>query len=423
MQGFRAAITMVLVMLPLTAVAEEADPGPFTRLFTEGEVDLDFRYRYEFVDQECCDPTEPAGTDFDDDAHALTLRSRLSYRSGTWRNFGFFAEAEDVRSTFVNDFNAGAGDTVSRENYPQVNDPEVTQVNQAYVDYTGVERLRLRLGRQRINFDNQRFVGGVIWRQNEQTYDAVSAAYDHERFDAFYGYVRKVQRLFSDDVAAGDHKQNGTHLLNVSGQLSDWGKLSGYVYHIDNQDEELFSTSTFGARFIGSRPLENVSIRYALEYAYQEDAGDNPTSYDADYFLADFGVIVDALDVGVGYELLSGAEDGRFVTPLSTLHAHDGWADKFLFGGTGNPPGGLEDRFLKVKFTFGDYVLEGRYHDFDSDDLGDDLGQELNLSLERPLGEYVRMLIKYADFDGEGEFSATDLSDTRKFWLQFTVTF
>jgi hypothetical protein len=33
--------------------------------------------------------------------------------------------------------------------------------------------LDLTLGRQRINLDDQRFVGSVGWRQNEQTFDAV----------------------------------------------------------------------------------------------------------------------------------------------------------------------------------------------------------------------------------------------------------
>jgi hypothetical protein len=409
----------------LFALADAAEPDNTTgygSLLSGGEIDVSFRYRYEYVDQDCCDPTQPPGTDFDEEAHAATLRSRLSFRTGTWQNTQFFAEAEDVRTVFVDDYNAGAGNTDGKLNYPQVNDPEGTEINQAYVDYKGFDSINLRLGRARIDLDNQRFVGGVGWRQNEQTFDAFSGSYTHKLFEGRYAYVRKVRRIFGDDVPAGTHKQNGTHLFNIAGKVSDWGKLTGYYYFIDNQDQPLFSTSTVGARFAGKRPLESVSIRYALEYAYQEDEEDNPASYDADYWHADFGVIVDALDVGVGYELLSGDDDGRFITPLGTLHAFNGWADKFIFGGTGNPPGGLEDFYLKVQFKFGDYLAQARYHDFQGDDSGDDIGQEFDLRIGRPFGKHLRADLFYADFDAEGQFSSTNLSNTRRFWLQVALS-
>ncbi len=411
------------LLIALSAQAGESSTDSFETLLKDGEIDLSFRYRYEFVDQDCCDPSQPPGTDFDEDAHASTLRSRLSLKSGTIFDTHFLVEVDDVRNVFVNDFNAGAGNTISREKYPEVNDPDGTEVNQAYVDYRGFDSVGLRLGRQRINLDNQRFIGGVGWRQNEQTYDSFTGTYEHDRFEAFYGYVRKVRRIFGDDVSAGSHKQDGTHLFNVSGEVADWGKLSAYYYYIDNEDASLFSTSTFGARFAGKRPVAQVSIRYLLEYAYQEDAGNNLESYDADYLHVDVGVLSGDLDVGVGYELLSGDEDGRFVTPLATLHAFNGWADKFIAGGTGNPVGGLEDRYVKVAYKFAEYTVEGRFHDFDSDDLGDDLGKELNLRFGRPFGKHLRGDLFYADFDGEGEFSDTNLSDTRKFWVQLMLTF
>jgi hypothetical protein len=414
----------ICALLATTSLqASESTNGIFDTLLKEGEIDLSFRYRYEFVDQDCCDPSQAPGTEYDEDAHASSVRSRLTLKSGSVFDTQLMLEIDDVRNVLVNDFNVGAGNTVSREKYPEVNDPDGTEINQAYIDYRGFESFGLRIGRQRINLDNQRFIGGVAWRQNEQTYDSFTGTYKHDRFDAFYGYVRKVRRIFGDDVPAGSQKQDGTHLANISGDIGDWGRLSGYYYYIDNQDASLFSTSTFGARFAGKRPLNRFSVRYELEYAYQEDAGNNLESYDADYLHADIGVIIDNFDIGLGYELLSGDEDGRFVTPLGTLHAFNGWADKFIAGGTGNPVGGLEDRYLKVTYNFADYIVEGRFHDFDGDDSGDDLGQEINLRIGRPFGDHLRGDLYYADFDGEGEFASTNLSDTRKFWLQLMVTF
>jgi Alginate export len=323
---------------------------------------------------------------------------------------------------FANQYNAGGGNTLSRLDFPEVNDPQITELNQAYLDYKGFGALDLRVGRQRIEFDNQRFVGAVGWRQNDQTFDAASATYTHARFTARYAYVQKVHRIFGDDVAAGKHKQNGTHLFDVAGDVGGWGKLSGYYYYIDDQVTPLFSTATGGARFVGQRPVERVAVRYALEYARQQDAGDNTTSYDANYAHVDVGVLIDVLDVGIGYELLSGDSDGRFVTPLATLHAFNGWADKFVFGGTGNPPGGLEDRYANVQYKFGEYLAEIVYHDFQSDDSGDDFGDEVDLHVGRPFGAHVRVDLYYADFMADNQFSSTDLSDTRKFWFQLLLT-
>jgi hypothetical protein len=42
-------------------------------------------------------------------------------------------------------------------------------VNQVFLDGYG-----FKLGRQKIIFDNARFVGDVGWRQNDQTFDAIS---------------------------------------------------------------------------------------------------------------------------------------------------------------------------------------------------------------------------------------------------------
>lgn len=56
-------------------------------LIAGGEVDLSFRYRYEYVDQD--------GTS--DKAKASVVRSRLSLQSGSYRNFDFFVEVDDVR--------------------------------------------------------------------------------------------------------------------------------------------------------------------------------------------------------------------------------------------------------------------------------------------------------------------------------------
>ena len=67
--------------------------------------------------------------------------------------------------------------TVNRKTqYPVVADPEATEVNQAYLIYGGIPDTRLQAGRRAIKLDNQRFVGNVGFRQNEQTFDSATIA-------------------------------------------------------------------------------------------------------------------------------------------------------------------------------------------------------------------------------------------------------
>lgn len=381
-----------------------------------GQVALSFRYRYEHVDDD----------DFGEKADASTLRSRLSFQSGEYQAFSFFLEAEDVREILVDDFNAGAGNTPGRSEFPVVADPEGTEINQAYADYRGFTATRIRLGRQRINLDNQRFVGGVAWRQNEQTYDAVSVDWSSGETRVFYAAIDNVNRVFGDDVPAGDHRQDPSHLFNVSTDVAGLGRVSGYHYRIDNRDAAASSTGTTGVRLDGSRDLQGTRLGYLAEYAHQRDFGRNPADYRANYWhlsgSANLAAVeragrLDALTIGIGWEVLGGDADNpgeSFRTPLATLHAFNGWADRFL----ATPDAGLDDRYLKFLAERGPWVVEARGHRFEADDGGADYGQEFDLRLGHRVNDHVQLDLVAAAFDGED-----GLSDVTKLWLMVTAQF
>lgn len=65
-----------------------------------------------------------------------------------------------------------------------------------------------------INLDNQRFVGSVAWRQNDQTFDAISLNIKPcKEFSLYYAYIDQVNTIFGSEdvkpkfVAAQDGKQ------------------------------------------------------------------------------------------------------------------------------------------------------------------------------------------------------------------------
>jgi hypothetical protein len=82
--------------------------------------------------------------------------------------------------------------------YPIVNDPDVTELNRAQLTWTPSTALQVTAGRQRILLDDQRFVGNVGWRQDEQTFDAIRTDVAYGRFKATYAYVSHVNRILGE---------------------------------------------------------------------------------------------------------------------------------------------------------------------------------------------------------------------------------
>ena len=374
----------------------------FLDSLSEGESSLSFRYRYEIVDQD----------GFAKNANASTLRTRLNYKTSEYNGFSFFIEADNILEAFVDNYDAGAGNSPGNSQYPVVADPQGTEINQAWINYSFPERGQVKLGRQRILLDNQRFVGGVGWRQNEQTYDGISSTIPIAQSNLFLAYINNINRIFGDDVAAGDNDTD-TILMNWSNDFQDIGKLTAYYYDIDNKDIPSFSTSTYGVKFQGK--LDDFS--YGIELSEQSDAHNNPVDYSASYWRLDGSYKFEKIDLFGGYEVLEGDKNNAgamFRTPLATLHAFNGWADKFL----NTPADGLEDTFIGLKGNTHGFAWQAVYHDFQAQDSNLNYGDEIDFSIGRKLNKNVSLLVKAAFFDAK-DFA----TDTEKLWFMLSADF
>ena len=141
--------TVACATLPLLTVllASTANADDWSSLVSEGKASVDFRYRFEFVDQE----------GFSKDAKASTLRSRLTLESAEVSGISLLMEFDNVTSVGGEDYNSTEN---GNTDYPVVADPEGTDFNQFWARYT-MEQASGTLGRQRILHGTQRFVGGV----------------------------------------------------------------------------------------------------------------------------------------------------------------------------------------------------------------------------------------------------------------------
>jgi hypothetical protein len=280
-----------------------------------------------------------------------------------------------------------------------------------------LDRTTLTFGRQRVVHDDQRFVGNVGWRQNEQTLDALRANWGTPKVKLDLTYATQVNRVFGPDSAQG--KWDGDIVLANFAYTLSIGTLSLFDYYLDIDNSSAASSNTLGIKLMGSKPLGKLTATYALSYAEQAEAGANPANLAADYALVEGGLTFAKFGLGLGVELLGSDGITGFSTPLATLHAFQGWADKFL----ATPAAGIEDRYVRFSYPFGkrgrftNIAATALFHDFTADVGGAHFGEELDLQLVART-ERVALTLKYADYRADALFTDTD-----KLWLSVDYAF
>ena len=363
----------------------------------------DLRVRHERVEDDAFAKT----------ADATTARLRAGLRFDLGSGWNALLEGEGVVNA-SDRYNSGAnGETT----YPAVADPESAEINQAWIGWKN-DLFSVTAGRQRINLDNQRWVGAVGWRQNEQTFDALSMELKpDEHWDLRYSWLDRVHRVASDrarDPLARERNLS-THLFNASYKRGKQ-QLTGYAYIHEDQTVMSASTATYGLRWTGSIERQPLTWGWTAEIARQTEFADNPLLFRHNYWLLEPSLQAKGITWKLGWEHLGGDGHHALQTPLATLHAFDGWADKFLV----TPAGGLEDRYVSAGGKAGKFTWAAAWHDYDADtrmSFGTQYGRELDLSLGRPLWKGWNALVKVADYRSDG-FAR----DTRKVWLQLQWT-
>jgi hypothetical protein len=376
---------------------------------------VDIRLRDEYVSQR----------GIPEQANAETLRARLGLETAKFDDTGLLAEGG---FNVPLDHNYRPDTSVpTYTQYPVVGDPENYAVNRLQLTNTSLPRTTLILGRQRINLDDQRFVGAAAWRQNEQTFDALRVISKPDDLSIDLTYSNKVHRTFGVESPQGTYKGRMV-FANVSYPLGSIGKLTGFAYLLDFDPLALAaalnpiysSTSTYGGRFAGAQPLgQGLKFGYTLSYATQQQRGDNPRQFINDYFLAELSLSWQKFTLGAGDEVLDGNGTVGFTTPLATLHKFEGWVDKFLT----TPANGLDDRYGSLTWAtgrlgpLGSLSLTAVYHAYQAQHVTASYGDEWNGLLTAKWNRYL-LTLEWGDYRQAATTPAAIARDTTKFWTQ-----
>ncbi len=418
---FSCALAGVLFFSTALSVLLTADAGLAEETIDEkihdtlegdwGQIFFNLRYRFEHVEQ---DNLETANGD--------PVRLRLGYLTPQFAGFQAYAEFLGNTPVFMNDFNDNSN---GKTQYSVINDPAEGALNQAWLSLAAIPDTVIKGGRQKIDWDNERFICPAAWRQMEQTFDSVTllnTSVADLSVNAAY--------LFNALTTSNEDVNMQSPLVNVKYSFQNIGSLSGYGYWLDYDDpddsgpfEYAYSSQTYGLHFNGSPAVsDNLKFLYTAEYASQSDYGDNPKDFTADYYhvigglmAPNQGSLLTKISGKIGYEVYGSDNGVSFQTPLGANHRYNGWAD--LFGKT-KPADGLRDLYGALSGTIAGFKVDLIYHDFEADEGGSDYGTEFDTMLTKTFADHYTVLASYSYYDADEH-----RTDTQKFWLQLTVNF
>lgn len=362
-------------------------------------------------------------------AHALTVKARVNIEERLTDQFAAIIQVDHVAT--LND--AKHSDGVLQTSKPTIADPQGTEINQANLEYEWNET-HFTFGRQHIAYSDERLIGGVEFRQNDQTYDALQI--EHlilSGSKVSVAYIHNVNRIFGDSAdknldkddirfntlngvrpkaLLGDHHIDGW-LLHSHLKEWDYFELDAYGYSVHNYHVRSFSNRTLGIEGRYKRKIGKVKIASAAELAYQKQPSQN--SEWIGYRKLSASIEMYGLSLGGRHELLTENKGNAFITPLATLHRFQGWADQFLV----TPNIGLEDNSVNIKWRARPWTIDARYHWFSSDTGNFEFGEELNVDLIFQPKRKHQVKLRYADFNHDPEQTLKPI-DVRKVFLMYS---
>ncbi len=403
------ATAFVLIAVP--AYAEHS----IEKLFSDGNFFGEVRYRYEHVDQDGRSKN----------AKASLVRTNLGFETGTLMNLQALGEIQIVESIGADSYN----NTVNgKGNFPVVMDPENREINRLWLLWSGIPDTKIKVGRQNINLNNERFISSVDWRQNDQNFDGVTIKNNSiENLKLTYGYVGNVNRFLGEDSPLGDLDSH-IHIANAAYKHAEWLKIAAYGFWADFEDLPPMSHKMYGLRLRGDIPVsDRLSLIYEAEAAQQSDHADNPASYKENYHRIVPGIQGYGTTLQVGHESLGGNGTNSVIVPLSHWQKFNGRVEQFI----NTPAVGLKDSFVKAKHKvisknelLNGIKLEADFHKFKGDKSGD-FGSEIDLSIGKKFKtpdfatDSIDLLLQYGHYNGKD----APFTDSEKIWFQVKINF
>jgi len=360
--------------------------------------------------------------DFNPDTSAdfvNTQRSRINVKYNNSRYHGFL-QIQDVRvwgqeMSTLNDLDTSVDNNGDRNR-------QSLDMHQAYLKVDDVlgTGVAAQIGRQEINFADQRLVGAVNWTQNARSLDGLVLSRtfgegnvvipfylqlnEADRTDAVHG-SKVVSSVDKDgNIITGDEGHDED--TYVAGFHSAWKVADGHsfqphVYFVHNGTKGV-DLSLYDLGFYYTGTSDAVSYDFTASY---QTGTQGPIDISAYLVSGHLFFTSGPLKVGAGVDYLSGDDDATdtdnnsFNTLLATNHKFYGYMDYFTaFGSTGDAVAGLGliDYQLKSSYAVDKATkVAADLHYFQTAESTDSTGTDVRLAGEDNLGWELDLTAKH----------------------------
>ncbi len=243
-------------------------------------------------------------------------------------------------------------------------DPALFNVFEAYGEYRFDKKWSMKIGRQGLNYDNERFLGVLDWAQQSRSHDVLKFTYKDS-----LGFTMDAGAAFNQNIGVEPTKLNSTFYngtANYKTMQYLWmhkdykgGKLSFLFLNDGRQKAD--STTAFKQTF-GLYAEQKVGQLALHEEAFYQ-TGKTTASKDVSAYLLSFSVALPKAFASpeLGADYLSGTKststkENAFDPAFGTNHKFYGYMDYFYVGngfGQGGRTTGLIDIYLNTKFKTG----------------------------------------------------------------------
>jgi len=261
-------------------------------------------------------------------------------------------------------------------NEPQLvnDDGKWTTIHQAWAKVFFSEKFAVKLGRQEINYDDERIFGPVGWAQQARSHDAAIFQFNQNGWKADLGFAFNQDRPLLNTTyysVPSSYKAFQTLWIN---KITE--NFEGSILFLNNgqeggtvEDPKTNYSQTLGPRLGGAKNL--LSGHFELYYQGGKMA-DGITSIDASLIGFDVGYkLSNQTSMLVGFQRLSGNSqtdqdttvNNAFAPFYGTNHKFNGLIDYFYVGNHFGSVG-LNDLYVRLSYAPSKFVLSAFIHAF-----------------------------------------------------------
>ena len=349
-------------MLPAPAATPTPAPAPKLNTLT---ISVDMRVRTEFRHGYRNLPLKDTAAG--SPAFFVNQRTRLNF-DYKMKNFDFYASVQDARVWGEQDPREGQGTTSSTTANPSTTFP--LYLFEGYVEPHFNDRWSIRIGRQRVIYDNQRLYAENDWRLPGNSHDAVRLIYNNKinlNSELLFSFGQSAENNFTTNYVpltntlstpTRNYKNLLVHYLNYKISktliLTTINTMDGYQSSVPANYQTTYQRFTFGGR------LEYQTYNWYATFSgyYQTGKDSSSKKIDAYYIQPEVKYSTKTLAIRLGFELMSGQDSTiesdkthNFVPLYGVAHRFMGNMDFFTTFPADLNNGGLFNPYLFFQYT------------------------------------------------------------------------